>query len=294
MGEHATHKWLPRLKDAGIEFLSITPCRDDTADYLDAEWWAPRPNSDVALMLGLAHTLYVEKLHDEVFLAQYCVGFERFSAYLTGETDGQQKTAGWAAEISGITAESIRALARKMAANRTMHRLFAAKRRSRGAVYWMVALAAMLGKSAFPAGCGFGYGSMNGTAIQQCASLRPTCRPVKPCPNFIPVARVPIFSSIRAAPSIQWRRPHLSRYPSRILVHGGNLPSPSRFEQACRSVATSRDDYRQRALVDINGALCRHCLAGHNDGGAQRYWRQFSRSLLDRNATSCRTCGSIP
>ena len=155
MGEHATHKWLPRLKDAGIEFVSITPCRDDTADYLDAEWWAPRPNSDVALMLGLAHTLYVEKLHDEVFLAQYCVGFERFSAYLTGETDRQPKTAGWAAEISGITSESIRALARKMAAKRTMiTTAYSLQRGDHGEQsYWMVAtLAAMLGKLAFGGG----------------------------------------------------------------------------------------------------------------------------------------------
>ena len=195
MGEHATHKWLPRLKDAGIEFVSITPCRDDTADYLDAEWWAPRPNSDVALMLGLAHTLYVEKLHDEVFLAQYCVGFERFSAYLTGETDGQPKTADWAAEISGITAESIRALARKMAAKRTMiTTAYSLQRGDHGEQsYWIVAtLAAMLGEIGLPGGgCGFGYGSMNGygnPTMRVPSPNMPTGE--NPVQDFIPVARI--------------------------------------------------------------------------------------------------------
>ena len=42
-GEHATHKWLPILKGKGIRFINISPCIDDTADYLDAEWWAARP-----------------------------------------------------------------------------------------------------------------------------------------------------------------------------------------------------------------------------------------------------------
>ena len=47
----------------------------------------PGPNTDVALMLGLAHTLYTlytEGLHDEAFFAKYTVGFERFVPYLAG------------------------------------------------------------------------------------------------------------------------------------------------------------------------------------------------------------------
>jgi biotin/methionine sulfoxide reductase len=70
MGEHATHKWLERLKDTKIEFVSITPLKDDTADFLDAEWIQPRPNTDVAMMLGIAHTLVEEGLHDEAYLAR--------------------------------------------------------------------------------------------------------------------------------------------------------------------------------------------------------------------------------
>ena len=58
--------------------------RDDAASFLDAEWIAPRPHSDTALMLALAHTLIVEGLHDADFLARYCTGFNRFREYLLG------------------------------------------------------------------------------------------------------------------------------------------------------------------------------------------------------------------
>ena len=36
-------------------------------------------------MLGLAHTICSEGLHDRAFLDRYCTGFETFRAYLTGE-----------------------------------------------------------------------------------------------------------------------------------------------------------------------------------------------------------------
>ena len=46
--------------------------------------------------------------------------FDRFRAYLVGESDGVPKDADWAAAISGIDGETLRALARRMAASRTM------------------------------------------------------------------------------------------------------------------------------------------------------------------------------
>ncbi|MBT7510905.1 MAG: molybdopterin-dependent oxidoreductase, partial [Rhodospirillaceae bacterium] len=49
-GEHASGQWLPRLAKAGVEVVSITPLRDDSAEILNATWLAPRPNTDTALM----------------------------------------------------------------------------------------------------------------------------------------------------------------------------------------------------------------------------------------------------
>ena len=113
--EHRTREWLGRVKAAGVKFCNISPMRDDAAAFLDAEWLAPRPHSDTAIMLALAHTLVVEELHDTEFLARYCVGFERFRDYLMGRDDGIAKDADWAARISEIPADTIRGLARRMA-----------------------------------------------------------------------------------------------------------------------------------------------------------------------------------
>src|SRR4029077_9561567 len=84
------------------------------------QWLPLRPNTDVALMLGLAHTLATEGVHDPDFLARHSVGYERFEAYLLGRSDGTPKSADWAAAITEIPAETIRALARRMAATRTL------------------------------------------------------------------------------------------------------------------------------------------------------------------------------
>jgi anaerobic selenocysteine-containing dehydrogenase len=72
------------LKSKGVKVICIDPVRTDTCRYFDAEWLAPRPQTDVAMMLGIAHTLYTEKLHDAKFLARYTTGFDRFVPYLTG------------------------------------------------------------------------------------------------------------------------------------------------------------------------------------------------------------------
>ena len=55
-------------------------------------------------MLGLAHTLHSEDLHDKAFLSSHCVGYERFVPYLLGQSDGVPKDADWAAAICDIDA----------------------------------------------------------------------------------------------------------------------------------------------------------------------------------------------
>ncbi len=194
-GEHSTDKWLRRIRAAGVNTVNITPLRDDTPDYLDAQWIAPRPNSDVALMLGLAHTLLAENLHDPAFLARYCIGFEQFERYLTGVDDDQPKDAAWAAAITGVDIGSIRDLARRMAANRTMITTsYSLQRGDHGEqTFWMTAvLAAMLGQVGLPGGgFGFGYGSMQG----QGNPIEPIAAPnlsagANPTGSFIPVARI--------------------------------------------------------------------------------------------------------
>ena len=106
------------------------------------------PNTDTALMLGLAHTLAAEGLHDRAFLDRFCVGYATFEDYLLGRTDGQPKDAAWAAAICGIPPDEIVALARALAGRRTLIAVAHALQRAEHGEQpvWMAAvLAAMLG-----------------------------------------------------------------------------------------------------------------------------------------------------
>ena len=137
------------------------------------EWIPIRPNTDTAMLLALTHTLVSEGLHDQEFLASYCVGFERVLPYLMGETDGQPKDADWAAAITGVPAETIRALARRMAATRTMMTAsWSLQRADHGEQpYWaVVLLASALGQIGLPGG-GFGFGYGSGAGIADAAAV---------------------------------------------------------------------------------------------------------------------------
>lgn len=194
-GEHTTQPWLRRAREAGVEFVSISPIRGDAPDYVDAEWLAPAPGSDTAIMMGLAHTLVTEGLHDTAFLARYTTGFDKFRAYLMGGDGGQPRDADWAAGLSGIPADTIRDLARRMAATRTMlSASWSLQRAEFGEQpYWMlVVLASMLGQVGLPGGgFGFGYGAEGGMGSPR----RPAPVPVmqagrNPTGLVIPVARI--------------------------------------------------------------------------------------------------------
>lgn len=192
---HQTQNWLRKARDAGMEFVQVSPIKGDMADGLGAEWLAARPGSDVAVMLGLAHTLLVEGLHDTEFLDRYCVGFDRFSTYLLGETDGVAKDADWAASLSELDAEVLRNLARRMAANRTMISVsYSVQRGDHGEqpCWAAIALAAMLGQIGLPGGgFGIGYGS-NGHIGEPSPRIPQPGLPTgaNRAGEFIPVARV--------------------------------------------------------------------------------------------------------
>lgn len=194
-GAHVQKAGLTTAAEAGVSFVNISPLRSDVMDGVGAEWLALRPSTDAALMLGLAHTLLTEGLHDEVFLERYCVGFGQFAAYLRGDNDGEAKSADWAAAICDLPAATIRTLARRMAASRTMiSTAWALTRQDHGEQpFWAaIALASMLGQIGRPGtGFAFGYSAMNNVGLNRryvdYASLPQGRNPV---PDFIPVARV--------------------------------------------------------------------------------------------------------
>ena len=194
-GAHVQKAGVSAAYKAGVQFVNISPLRSDVMDGINAEWLAPRPSTDAALMLGLAHTLMVEALHDQAFLNRYTVGFERFAAYLAGQQDGIAKSADWAADICALPADTIRDLARRMAKSRTMISVaWALTRQDHGEQpYWAaITLAAMLGQIGLPgAGIGFGYSAVNNIGLnRQQIDYASFPQGKNPVDDFIPVARL--------------------------------------------------------------------------------------------------------
>jgi anaerobic dimethyl sulfoxide reductase subunit A len=106
---------LIKAKENGARVIAVDPRYHDTAATVAHEWVPIRPGTDTAVMVAMANVMIREDLQDQSFLDKYTVGFERFKAYVMGQEDGIEKTPGWAAEISGVSAATIERLARAYA-----------------------------------------------------------------------------------------------------------------------------------------------------------------------------------
>lgn len=195
VGEHTTQLGIEAMRKAGTRFINISPVSSDLDTGAAHEWLPIRPNTDTALLLAIAHTLYTEGLHDRGFLATHCVGFERFVPYLTGARDGIAKDADWASAITTVAAARIRQLARELAASRSMLTMaWALQRAQHGEQpFWaLVTVACMLGQVGLPGGgFGLGYGAANGLGQVARRFGGPTLpQGTNPVQAFIPVARV--------------------------------------------------------------------------------------------------------
>jgi len=122
-----TFYYMRLAKQRGCKFVLVDPQYTDSAAVYDA-WWIPiKPNTDAAMMAGMAHYIFVNELQDQDFINRFCMGMdegtmpdwaprsvngqENFKDYILGKYDGQPKTPEWAAEICGVSAEDIKKLA---------------------------------------------------------------------------------------------------------------------------------------------------------------------------------------
>ena len=106
--------------EAGLRVIQISPARADVPDWSGAEWTPIRPGTDTALMLAMAHEILARGWEDKNFLATHCVGWDKLRAYILGESEGVAKTPEWAAPITTIPAETIRALTAEIATQPAM------------------------------------------------------------------------------------------------------------------------------------------------------------------------------
>ncbi len=177
-------EYLKQLKDSGKRLIHIDPIYNETAQELGMEWIAPIPNTDVPLMLGIAHTMYKNNKYDKEFVENYTTGFPQFLEYMLGKKDKVVKDAAWASKITGISEATIKDLAKTFFDNRTMLMSgWGMQRAHHGEQpHWMlVTLASMIGQIGLPGG-GFGlsYHYSNGG---------------------VPTAKTPIPSGITAGSS---------------------------------------------------------------------------------------------
>jgi biotin/methionine sulfoxide reductase len=224
---HVARDSLAAAHHRGVEFHLIGPLRDDLPAAIEAMWHPIRPGTDVALMLGLAHTLASEGRHDRAFLDRYCVGWAEFEAYLMGSGDGQPKDAAWAAAICGLPADEIVSLARRCVGRRTLVTCSMSLQRAEHGeqpVWMAVVLAAMLGQIGLPGG-GFAYalGATSNTGKPPVAEPLPTMPTGRnPIADFIPVARIADML-LHPGEAFDYDGQHLA-YPDIRLVYwaGGN------------------------------------------------------------------------
>ncbi|MET8009037.1 molybdopterin-dependent oxidoreductase [Streptomyces sp. NPDC005271] len=197
-GGISLHRTAGRLRAArarGARFILVGPVRDDLAAELDAEWLAPVPGTDTALMLALCHVLIDEGRYDADFCRRHCEGFDTFACHVLGKDGSAPKTPHWAEEICGIPAARIAALAHELTRHRTMITLsWSLQRAHRGEqpVWAGIALACLLGQIGLPGGgFGHGYGATAGTGAGNLPYKLPTLdQGSNPVPDFIPCARI--------------------------------------------------------------------------------------------------------
>lgn len=227
VSRHVERGAMERAAARGCEFVLVGPLKADLPEEAKAEWIASIPASDTALMMGIVHTLVSEGLHDRAFLERYTVGWPVFERYLMGEADGQPKDAAWAAPLTGVAAEEIVALARRLAGKRAVivvsHSLQRAEHGEQPVWMGMV-LAAALGQIGLPGG---GYAYALGAIAYYGRRFNAVPLPTFPqgrngVSDYIPVARI---ADMLLKPGESYRYNGQTRsYPAIKLVYwaGGN------------------------------------------------------------------------
>uniref|UniRef100_C6E0P4 cysteine desulfurase n=1 Tax=Geobacter sp. (strain M21) TaxID=443144 RepID=C6E0P4_GEOSM len=106
------HRQIMAARARGAQVVAIDPRLGETAREAEAEWIPIRPGTDGALALALIGVLVEEELFDEAFARDWTVGFPELSSLV------QHFRPETVEQITGVPAETIRHLARRIASAR--------------------------------------------------------------------------------------------------------------------------------------------------------------------------------
>lgn len=173
-----TFYYMRLAKQRGCKFVLVDPQYTDSSATYDA-WWIPiRPNTDAAMLAGMAHYIFANNLQDQEFIDKFCQGMdagtmpdwaansangkESFKDYILGTSDGTPKSPEWAEPICGVSATDIAKLADMYARTKpaALKASWAPGRNAYGEQYNRMAAAvqAMTGNIGKLGGCAEGVG----------------------------------------------------------------------------------------------------------------------------------------
>ena len=230
-------------------------------------------------------------LHDREFLGALLHRLRAGAPYLMGESDGQPKDADWAAPITGVPADTIRALARRMAATRTMiSASWSLQRADHGEQpYWARDAAGGVPRPDRAAGRRLRLRLRLGGRHRRAAAGVPRarrwrrCQPAQPRDPGGAHRRLPAAS--RASPTTSTAAaapiPTSGSSIGRAAIRSTTIRTSTGCARAFRRPQT---DHRARAVVDGDRAPRRHRAAGDDDARAQRYRLRAARPLRHRHA----------
>ena len=199
-GAVSHYDWVHLRERAKGKIVYIDPRLNDSAMGRSAEWLPINPGTDAALCSAIAHELIVNEQIDKEFLDTYCVGFDdttmpesakgqnkSYKDYIMGTGyDMEEKTPEWAAPITGISADRIRALAEEVGTAKPLYVVqgWGPQRRSNGELNsWSIMMLPLLtGQFGLP---GTNTGEREGSYSISVQTIPAGTNPVK--------AKIPVF-----------------------------------------------------------------------------------------------------
>ena len=153
-----TARHLLAAKRRGAHVVTIDVRHTEAAAKSD-EVLILRPGTDAALALAMIHIICAERVHDAAFVAQHTVGFEPLAAHVRNYTPT------WAAQITGLPADRIVALARRYAGTRPAMIVLGGSSMHKGANGWQAgrAIACLPGLTGNVGIAGGGFGPRHGS-----------------------------------------------------------------------------------------------------------------------------------